>query len=59
MFQKLADVNEKKKMEESINIIDEIRNPTSKKSTKFTAKKVTDKYKKNERKKTKKNFLSR
>ena len=46
MFQKLADVNEKKKMEENINIIDEIRNPTSKKSTKFTAKKVTDKYKK-------------
>ena len=32
MFQKLADVNEKKKMEENINIIDEIRNPTSKKA---------------------------
>ena len=46
MFQKLADVNEKKKMEENINIIDEIRNPTSKKSTKLTAKKVTDIYKK-------------
>ena len=38
----------RKKKEENINIIDEIRNSTSKKSTKLTAKKVVDKYKKNE-----------
>ena len=44
-------------MEENINIIDEIRNPTSKKSMKLTAKKVADKYKKMRQKRPQKTFL--
>ena len=56
-FQKLADVNEKKKMEENINIIDEIRNSASKKDTKLTAKKVVEKYKKMRQVMPKKTFL--
>ena len=56
-FQKLVDVNEKKKMEENINIIDKIRNSASKKNKKLGAKKVVDKYKKIEGSHAKKNFL--
>ena len=44
-------------MEENINIIDKIRNPTSTKSMKLTAKKVADKYKKMRQKRPQKTFL--
>ena len=44
-FKKIAEANEKKKKNKNINIIEDMKNSTAKKSTRITAKKILQKYK--------------
>ena len=44
-FRKIVNVNEKKKKSKNIEIIEDVKNSTAKKSTKVTTKKILNKYK--------------
>ena len=44
-FRKIAETNEKKKMNKNLDILEDIKNAACKKSAKITAKKILQKYK--------------